>query len=118
LLHKAPLQPDKILTLNVAGTGTPITLAKCAEIAHARMVRLPSEWACARILTLLWKLGVSPVPPDAFPYLSGSYTMGTNRLRSLLGADYARVIQCSSEAALQDSFQSPDSSTLEQPLTS
>jgi hypothetical protein len=105
LLQKAPPQSGKLLTLNVAGSGAPISIAKCAEIAEIRTVRLPSGWMCAKILSLLWSWGASAVPPDAFPYISGSYTVSTDRLRRLLGSDYAEVIQYSNEAALRDSFQ-------------
>jgi hypothetical protein len=55
-------------------------------------------------MAMLWKSGLSSVPPDAFPYMCGSYTMSTERLRSLLGSDYSKVIQYSSEAALADCF--------------
>lgn len=107
LLQKAPPQAGNLLTLNVAGTGAPITLARCAEIANARTVQLPSRWICAKALTLLWKLGISAVPPDAFPYIAGSYTISTDRLRKLLGVDYAKVIQYSNEEALRDCLQAP-----------
>ena len=104
LLHRSPAQEREELTLNVAGSGSPISLARCAQIGEAKLVRLPSRWLCAKALTLLWKLGVSAVPPDAFPYLAGSYTMSTERLRRLLGSDYEKVIRYSSEAALRDSL--------------
>jgi nucleoside-diphosphate-sugar epimerase len=107
LLKRPAPGSTEVLTLNVAGSGTPISIARCAEIAEARMMRLPSGWLCAKMLKLLWNRGVSSVPPDAFPYMAGSYTMSTKRLRALLGADYDRVIQYSSEAALQDSFAEP-----------
>jgi nucleoside-diphosphate-sugar epimerase len=104
LLRRSPAQQREELTLNVAGSGSPISLARCAEIGEAKLVRLPSRWLCAKVLALLWKLGASAVPPDAFPYLAGSYTMSTERLRRLLGGDYEKVIRYSSEAALRDSL--------------
>lgn len=104
LLRKAPADNGEVLPLNVAGSGTPVSIAQCAEIAGARTVRLPSAWLCAKTLALLWNCGISSVPPDAYPYMCGSYTMSTQRLRALLGDDYAKVIQYSSEQALRDSF--------------
>jgi nucleoside-diphosphate-sugar epimerase len=104
LLQRTTLKEGKMLTLNVAGSGSPISIAKCAEIAKTRIVRLPTGWLCAKIMSLLWNRGVSPVPPDAFPYMSGSHTISTRRLRELLGGDYDKVIQYSTEAALRDSF--------------
>lgn len=104
LLQRSPAQEREELTLNVAGSGSPISLARCAEIGEAKLVRLPSRWLCAKVLALLWKLGASSVPPDAFPYLAGSYTMSTERLRRLLGGDYEKVIRYSSEAALRESL--------------
>lgn len=109
LLRRPAPKVSEVLTLNVAGSGAPISIARCAEIAQARVVQLPSAWLCAKILKMLWNRGVSSVPPDAFPYMAGSYTMNTQRLRSLLGADYEGVIQYSTEAALQDSFQEAQS---------
>jgi hypothetical protein len=54
---------------------------------------------------LLWKLGISTVPPAALPYLIGSYTMDTTRLQQFLGEEYARVIQFTIEDALRDSVE-------------
>jgi hypothetical protein len=47
---------------------------------------------------------VSPLPPEAFSYVAGSYTVSTERLRNLLGGDFEKVIRYSAEAALRDSF--------------
>ena len=52
----------------------------------------------------MWNMGVTSIPPDAFPYLIGSYTMDTSHLRFLLGKSYERVIQYTNEAALSDSL--------------
>ena len=56
------------------------------------------------ILRLLWKWGISSIPPEALPYMIGSYTMDTSRLQQFLGADYTRVMHYSVEEALRDSF--------------
>jgi hypothetical protein len=52
----------------------------------------------------MWMLGISGVPPDALPYILGSYTMDTSRLRQYLGKDYEMVIQYTISGALADSF--------------
>ena len=56
------------------------------------------------VLQFLWKFGISSIPPEALPYMIGSYTMDTGRLQQFLGSDYSRVIQYSIEDALKDSF--------------
>ncbi len=94
----------ELVVLNVPGGGSALTLRRCAEIAHARVIRLPSMSFCRATLRLMWNLGVSGVPPDALPYMLGSYTMDSSRLRAFLGKDYERVVQYSVEAALADSF--------------
>jgi len=98
-------QPDPQLSiLNVAGRGDPLSLEICARIAHAPIKRLPSRTICRLVLLLLWHLGISDVPPEAFPYLLGSYTMETARLRVFLGDLYREVIRYTCEDALLDSF--------------
>ena len=55
----------------------------------------------------MWKIGLSGVPPKAFPYIIGSYTMDTTRLYSLLGNSYKQVMRYSVEEALADTFREP-----------
>jgi len=106
--------------LNVAGRGEALTIARCAEIGRAKLLRLPGRAACKVLLKLIWGLGISGVPPDALPYVVGSYTMDTTRLKDYLGGDYERVIQFTIEEALRDSFEplsavEPTSASLGQP---
>lgn len=103
------------ITLNVAGRGDSISLHMAARIAQQEIVQLPSVFACRWALSLLWKLGISSVPPDALPYMIGSYTMDTGRLRAFLGRDYPDVIRYTSEEALEDTFRP---AAEERPLTS
>jgi nucleoside-diphosphate-sugar epimerase len=103
LLHR-PASDPPITILNVAGRGEPITVQRCAAIAQARINRVPTRAVCHAILRLLWRLGISSIPPAALPYLIGSYTMDTTRLQRFLGGEYARVIQFTIEDALRDSF--------------
>jgi nucleoside-diphosphate-sugar epimerase len=92
--------------LNVAGRGGPVTLQRCAELAGSKITRVP-KFMCRRVLQYLWNRGISGIPPEALPYMIGSYTMNTARLRAFLGAEYESVIHFTNEEALVDSFRSP-----------
>lgn len=94
----------KLSILNVAGRGDPLSLQTCARIANAPIKHLPSRTACRTALRLFWRLGISDVPPEAFPYLVGSCTMETARLRVFLGDDYRKVIQYTCEEALVETL--------------
>jgi len=98
-------QSDPALNIiNVAGRGDPVTLQTCAQLAKSEIKRLPSRTLCRMVLRVLWDLGISDIPPDAFPYLIGSYTMETARLRVFLGDSYRTVIQYTCEEALTEMF--------------
>ena len=101
----------ELVVLNVAGRGPAISLGRCAELAGARIVQLPASFLCRWALRLMWNLGISGVPPEALPYMLGSYTMDTTRLRAFLGDDYGQVIQFSVEEALADSFRATSQPT-------
>lgn len=101
-------QSDPPLTImNVAGRGDPISLETCARLAKLEIKRLPSRALCRQVVSLMWKLGISDVPPEAFPYLLGSYTMDTARMRVFLGDEHRKVVQYTCEEALR-SFLSSD----------
>lgn len=105
-------QTDPQLTImNVAGRGDPLSLETCARLAKLEIKRLPSRALCRMTLRLLWKLGISDVPPEALPYLLGSCTMETARLRVFLGDEYRKIIQYTSEEAVR-SFLSNEQSVL------
>jgi nucleoside-diphosphate-sugar epimerase len=104
LLKRPEPEQGELTLLNVAGSGEAITIARCAELAQAKIMRLPTRWLCSKIIALGWRYGVSSVPAGAYPYMCGSYTMSTERLQKLLGDDYKRVIRYSNEEALRDSF--------------
>jgi UDP-glucose 4-epimerase len=98
-------QADPPLTiLNVAGRGEPLTFRDCIGISGNRLLRVPTRAAFAGALRLLWKLRVSAIPPEAAPYMTGTYIMDTARLRTFLGAEYERVIHYSNERAFRDIF--------------
>jgi len=103
LLYR-PMTDPPLTILNVAGRGEPLTIETCARIANAQIKRAPNRTAFDLILKALWKWGVSSVPPEALPYLIGSYTMDTSRLQAFLGPDYPAVIRYTVEEALRDSF--------------
>ena len=94
----------EVVVLNVPGRGATLTFGRCIEMAGAMVVRLPSRSACRWVLRLMWNLGISGVPPEALPYMIGSYTMDSSRLRAFLGNDYEQVMQYTVEEALADSF--------------
>lgn len=108
-------KPGELTVLNVAGRGPALLFGDCVRIAGAKMVRVPGQAACRGVLRLMWKLGVSGVPPEALPFFIGSYIMDTTRLQKFLGADYEKVMQYTVADALADSFvqSSPPSSKRE-----
>ena len=102
LHHEEPKQATHIF--NVAAHGEPLTLQQCVEIAKGKIMQVPGKWACRMTLRRLWNLGITAVPPDALPYLIGSYTMDTSRLKKFLGEHYREIIQHDVASALSDSF--------------
>lgn len=104
ILHNVPAKAT-MHVLNVAGRGDALTIARCAEIGNSKILRLPAPAVCRFALEMMWELGISGVPANALPYIIGSYTMDTTRLKDFLGADYEQVIQFTIEDALRDSFQ-------------
>ena len=106
--------PDKergTVVLNVPGKGEAITLGKAAQIANSHVIPLPGRFFCRWVLQLMWRLGISGIPPEALPYMIGSYTMDSSRLRAFLGGDFDRVMQYTVEQALTDSFRAPATET-------
>jgi nucleoside-diphosphate-sugar epimerase len=100
------LADPKLTILNVAGRGDPLELRRCIDIAKIEVQRVPGRSICRQALRVLWDLGVSDIPPEALPYLLGSSTMDTARLRVFLGEHYRSVIEHTCEEALAESFTS------------
>ena len=94
----------ELTILNVAGRGEAVTIAQAAHIAHSKTVRLPGRFTCAAVLRLLWNMGISGIPPEAFPYMVGTFLMDCSRLERLLGAEYSEVIRFTVEEGLRDTF--------------
>lgn len=104
ILQREP-EAQRLTVLNVAGRGEPLTFAKCIEMAHAKLLRVPGKWMMRQILSLLWKKQISAIPPQAVPYMTGEYIMNTERLRRFLGPEYEHVIRYTITDAFADSFQ-------------
>lgn len=104
ILQREP-EAQRLTVLNVAGRGEPLTFARCIEMAHAKLLRVPGKWMMRQILSFLWKHQISAIPPQAVPYMTGEYIMNTERLRRFLGPEYEHVIRYTITDAFADSFQ-------------
>jgi len=104
ILRREP-EAKRLTILNVAGRGDPLTYGQCIQLAHGKLLRVPGKWAMRRVLQFLWNWKISAIPPDAVPYMTGQYTMNTDRLKKFLGDDYERVIEKTNFEAFVDSFQ-------------
>jgi nucleoside-diphosphate-sugar epimerase len=103
ILQREP-ETQRLTILNVAGAGDPLTFARCIEIAHAKLIRVPGQWGMRQMLKFLWRQKISAIPPEAVPYMTGQYVMNTERLRRFLGPEYEHVIRYSVTDAFADSF--------------
>lgn len=97
-------RPGFLGIFNLAGWGPAVSLAECARQAGTPIIRLPSEGMVRRLLRLFWTIGLSGIPPQALPYLLGSYTMDTTRLQRELSPDFEKIVQYSSHEALRDAL--------------
>ena len=88
-----------------AGRGEPVSYAQCIQLAQAKLLRVPGKWTMRQILQFLWNRKISSIPPDAVPYMTGQYTMNTDRLKTFLGGDYERLITKTSQEAFMDGVQ-------------
>jgi UDP-glucose 4-epimerase len=114
ILRSRETTPGALTILNVAGRGEALTLRRCLEIGNTRAFRVPGKRGARAALSLMWKWGICAVPPEATPYITGTYVMDTTRLRRFLGEEYETVIRYTIEQALADSF----SRSVQQPATS
>jgi nucleoside-diphosphate-sugar epimerase len=104
IVRRTEPESQRLTVLNVAGRGDPLTFARCIEVAHAKLLRVPGKWAFRSVLWALWKFGISAIPPEAMPYMTGEYIMNTDRLRTFLGEEYEQVIRYTIADAFADSF--------------
>lgn len=105
---KRALASRETVVLNVPGKGPAVTLGEAARIARARVIPLPARIFCLWTLQLMWRLGISGIPPEALPYMIGSYTMDARRLRAFVGDEFDQVMHFTVEQALADSFREAD----------
>jgi len=106
ILRKTEPEAQRLTVLNVAGRGAPLTLERCIDMAHARLWRVPGKRTFHLVLQALWKSGISAIPPEAWPYMTGQYIMNTDRLKNFLGSKYEDIIRFTIADAYADSFQS------------
>lgn len=107
ILGKTEPEPQRLTILNVAGKGEPLSYAQCIELSRNRLWRVPGRYSFRLMLRILWKLGISAIPPAAAPYMTGEYIMNTERLRKFLGSNYDSVIRYTITEAFEDSFAPP-----------
>jgi nucleoside-diphosphate-sugar epimerase len=111
ILHRRPPARESAV-LNVPGKGNAVTLGQAAKLAKQSVIPLPSTAFCRWTLQLMWNLGISGIPPEALPYMIGSYTMDDSRLRAFCADQFDSVIQFSVEQALADSFRTRKAAAL------
>jgi len=104
LVRKTDPEAQRLTILNVAGRGEPLTFEKCIDMAHANLRRVPGLWAFRALLSFMWRTGISAIPPQAWPYMTGEYIMNTERLQKFLGPAYNDVIRFQIADAYADSF--------------
>jgi nucleoside-diphosphate-sugar epimerase len=114
IVRRTEPESQRLTVLNVAGRGEPLTFDRCIEMAHARLRRVPGKWAFRLVLQSMWKLGISAIPPEAAPYMTGQYIMNTDRLSKFLGDDYGNVIRYTVADAFADSFTAESPATTSQ----
>ncbi len=104
ILTRSEPEAQRLTILNVAGRGEPISFGRCIAMAKAKLVRVPGKWAMKGMLQYNWKTGISAIPPEAVPYMTGEIILNTERLQKFLGTEYARVIRYTVTEAFADSF--------------
>lgn len=104
ILRKTEPEPQRLTILNVAGRGEPLTFAQCIQMSGNTLLRVPGKRGLRLVLQLMWRLGISAIPPEAAPYMTGEYIMNTDRLRKFLGPHYESVIRYTIAEAFGDCF--------------
>jgi UDP-glucose 4-epimerase len=106
ILRRTDPEAQRLTVLNLAGRDHPLTFRQCVEIAQAKLRRVPGKQAFRLVLQALWKSGISAIPPEALPYMTGQYIMNTERLQRFLGSGYEDVVRYTIADAFADSFHS------------
>jgi nucleoside-diphosphate-sugar epimerase len=107
IVRKTEPETQRLTVLNVAGRGEPLSFVECIRIAGAKLIRVPGKWGFRLVLRLGWKFGISAIPPEALPYMTGEYTMNLGRLQKFLAEDHEKVIRYTVADAFADCFVSP-----------
>lgn len=97
-------RPRELRILNVAGHGDPVSIPEALLLSRVPLWRPRSYRLVQFVYWIAWSLGFSGVPPNVLPYFVGSYLMNTDRLRTILGPEYSKVIQYSCREAVEDSL--------------
>jgi nucleoside-diphosphate-sugar epimerase len=105
-------ETQRLNILNVAGRGPALTYGRCVELAQAKLLRMPGLFSCRMVLEALWKSGISAIPPEALPYMTGEYIMDTSHLETWLGLKYPEIIQYTIEEAFRDTFRNSNQDPL------
>ncbi len=63
ILRKTEPEAKRLTILNVAGRGEPLTFEQCIGMAQAKLFRVPTKSLFRRVLKVLWKAGISAIPP-------------------------------------------------------
>jgi hypothetical protein len=74
------------------------------ELSGCKVIRVPGQWACKLGLRLAWRFGISAIPPEVTPYMTGQCIMTTDRLRAFLGSEYETVMRQTVEEAFAESL--------------
>ncbi|MGA8152842.1 MAG: NAD-dependent epimerase/dehydratase family protein [Terriglobales bacterium] len=117
IVRKSEPEPQRLTVMNVAGRGEPLTFADCIRMGGAKLIRVPGKWGFRLVLQFAWKSGISAIPPQAVPYMTGEYTMNIGRLRTFLAEDYANVIRYTVSDAFADCFASDNSAAAQPSVT-
>jgi nucleoside-diphosphate-sugar epimerase len=104
ILKKTEPEAQRLTILNVAGRGEPLTYEQCIQMAHAKLLRVPSEKLFALALQFLWKMKISTIPPDIAPYMTSDTLIDTLRLAEFLGVEYKNVVRYAIAEAFADCF--------------
>lgn len=104
VVRRTEPEARRLTIMNVAGRGESMTFAQCIEMAGAKLLRVPGKSAFRLVLNTMWSRGISAIPPEALPYMTGEYTMNTDRLQRFLGSEYEQVIRYTIADAFRDTF--------------
>lgn len=108
ILRKDEPEGRRLTIMNVAGRGQPLTYEQCVRLAHANLLRVPTEKLFALVLRILWKMKLSTIPPDVAPYMTSDTVMDTSRLEEFLGGESRAVLRFSVAEAFAECFRQED----------